>query len=142
MYVAIVSIDQNGKVTKYKDGFDTLEAAQSHVDANNGVMTLTKPVFSRESWRVVSGQLVSDLPIAPVPQRITPLQARKALRHFGILDAINSWVATQSAEIQDEWEYAVVIERDNATIAAAASADPFNLTSEEVDAIFIYGATQ
>lgn len=73
-----------------------------------------------------------------VPQSITPLQARKALRAAGLYDAVAAFVATLTPAEQDEWEYALEVRRDNATIAAGAAA--LELTEQQVDDLFIAGA--
>lgn len=69
------------------------------------------------------------------PKAVTPLQARKALRAAGMLDAVNSWMAQQPEEVQEVWEYALTIERDNPTLADAATA--MGLTEDQMDALFV-----
>lgn len=70
----------------------------------------------------------------PVPVSVTPIQARRALRAAGHLVAITAWVATQSEEVQETWEYAVVIRRDDPLVAQAATA--LRLSSDEMDDLF------
>jgi len=74
-----------------------------------------------------------------VPEQVTPLQARRALRAAGLFDAVAGWVAQQDADTQDAWEYATVIERDNALLAGAAAA--LGMTEEQIDQLFILAAT-
>ena len=71
----------------------------------------------------------------PVPRSVTPLQARKALRAAGMLDTVNEWMAQQAEEVREIWEYALTIERDNPTLADAATA--MGLTEEQMDALFV-----
>lgn len=73
-----------------------------------------------------------------VPRSVTPLQARKALRQAGLYDTVMAWISQQSDEVQETWEYALEIRRDNPIIAAAA--DDLELTDEQVDALFIAAA--
>jgi hypothetical protein len=77
-------------------------------------------------------------PPAPVPEAITPLQARRALRAAGLLDAVNAWIATQPADAQDAWEYCIEVRRDSPFIAGAQAA--LGLTSQQVDDLFRAGA--
>lgn len=74
-----------------------------------------------------------------VPRAVTPLQMRKALRQSGLAAAVGAYLTTTSDEVNEEWEYALEIQRDNALIAAAATA--LNKTDSEVDALFILAAT-
>lgn len=77
-------------------------------------------------------------PPAPVPEAITPLQARRALRAADLLDAVNAWIATQSDDAQEAWEYCIEVRRDDALIAGAQAA--LGLTDEQVDDLFRAGA--
>ena len=70
----------------------------------------------------------------PVPAAITPLQARRALRAAGLLDAVNAWIATQPDDAQEAWEYCVEVRRDDELIAGAHAA--LGLTAVQVDALF------
>jgi len=72
--------------------------------------------------------------VVPVPAAITPLQARRALRAAGLLDAVNAWIATQNDDAQEAWEYCVEVRRDDALIAGAQSA--LGLTAAQVDVLF------
>lgn len=53
---------------------------------------------------------------------VTPLQMRRALRQLGVLDAVISYVAVQTAEIQEAWEYAVKMPASDPMIMAACVA--------------------
>jgi len=76
--------------------------------------------------------------VVPVPETITPLQARRALRAADLLDAVNAWIATQPDDAQEAWEYCVEVRRDDALIAGAQ--EGLGLTSEQVDDLFRQGA--
>lgn len=75
----------------------------------------------------------------PVPGSISPLQARRALTAAGMREAVDGYVATLEQDGKDAWEYATVVNRDNAIIAAGASA--LGLTTAQVDDLFRLGAT-
>lgn len=87
--------------------------------------------FDGETWAAPEAAV-------SVPTSVTPLQARKALRAAGMLDVVNAWIAQQPEEVQEVWEYALTIERDNPTILAAAEA--LELTIEQLDALFVAAA--
>lgn len=70
----------------------------------------------------------------PVPQSVTPRQARLALLGAGLLDAVNAAVAAASAQAQIDWNYALEIRRDNALIAGMAAT--LGLTSAQIDDLF------
>jgi hypothetical protein len=84
---------------------------------------------------------VEDAPpyVEPVPESISPLQARKALRAVGLMDAVKAYVATLSEEEQEEWEYATEIRRNNHIIASGAAA--LEMTPEQIDDLFRLGVT-
>jgi len=69
---------------------------------------------------------------------VTPLQARRALRAAGLLDAVEAWVAQQDDDAQDAWEYALQIERNNPMIAGAGAA--LGMTDAQIDALFVAAA--
>lgn len=70
----------------------------------------------------------------PVPESVTPLQMRKALRHLGLKAAVDAYIATLDEETVEEWEYALAIERGNATLQAAATG--LGMTDEHADDLF------
>ena len=69
-----------------------------------------------------------------VPQSITPLQAKLQLLKLGLLDEVEALV-TGDRTSQLYWEYASVVERDNAVLLSMANS--IGLTSEQVDEMFI-----
>ena len=75
----------------------------------------------------------------PVPLSITPLQARRALRAAGLLGAVNGAVASADPDIQDAWEYAIEVRRDNPIIAGMAAS--LGLTEAQLDDLFRQAAT-
>ena len=87
----------------------------------------------------VAGAFVRPQTTAPVPEAVTPVQFRRALRQAGLYDAVAAYVATQDADTQDAWEYAVSIPRDDALVARAAA--ELGQSDEEVDDLFRLAAT-
>jgi len=85
-----------------------------------------------------SGWEPKPIPPVPVPEAITPLQARRALRGAGLLDAVNAWIATQSDDAQEAWEYCIEVRRDSPLIAGAQAG--LGLTPKQVDDLFCAGA--
>jgi hypothetical protein len=73
-----------------------------------------------------------------VPESISPLQARKALRAAGLLDQVNAAVQAATPDVQDAWEFASEIQRDNPLIAQVAAG--LGLTGGQVDQLFIQAA--
>ena len=69
-----------------------------------------------------------------VPQSITPLQAKLQLLKLGLLDEVEALV-TGDRTAQLYWEYASVVERDNAVLLLMANS--IGLTSEQVDEMFM-----
>lgn len=74
------------------------------------------------------------LPPPPVPQAVTPRQARLALLAAGLLDDVNAAVAAAGPQAQIDWDYALEIRRDNALIASMAG--QLNLSSKQIDDLF------
>lgn len=75
----------------------------------------------------------------PAPTSVSPLQARRALRQAGLSDAVAQWIATQDADTQDAWEYAVEVLRTDPAIAGAAGA--LGMTEAQIDDLFRLAAT-
>ena len=88
----------------------------------------------RQRWTAV------PVPPPPVPQAITPLQVRRALRAAGLLDAVQALVAQAHPEVLEKWEYALEIPRDDPDLAALAQ--QMGLTPAMVDDLFRDAATR
>lgn len=79
------------------------------------------------------------LPVEPAPvARVTPRQARLALKSAGLLTAVTDWIALADEETQIDWEYATEIRRDWPPIAACATA--LGLTETQLDDLFTLAA--
>lgn len=74
-----------------------------------------------------------------IPNSVSPLQIRRALREMGLLDEVTAYIGTMGDEAKEAWEYAVQIDRDDPLILAAASA--LRKSPAEVDAIFVLAAS-
>ena len=64
----------------------------------------------------------------------TPRQARLALDSRGLLQAVEAFVATGSAQLQIEWQYATEIKRIWPPVAEFAVAN--DISDEDLDALF------
>lgn len=85
------------------------------------------------------GQIAPYISPIEVPQSLTPLQARRALRAAGLKEAVDSYVLTLSDEAKEEWEFALSIERNNPVIVQGLIA--LGKTEKDGDDLFILGAT-
>lgn len=68
------------------------------------------------------------------PEVVTARQMQLALLGAGLLDAIESFVASQDRAVQISWSAAKDFHRNDPMLAGMAQA--FGLTSEQVDEIF------
>jgi len=75
-----------------------------------------------------------DSPLVSTPAVISPLQLRKALRKAGLFTTVTTFMATQSDEVQETWEYCVAIRRADPLIATLQTALGF--TDEQIDDLF------
>lgn len=89
-----------------------------------------------QTWRLIAAPPPDD---PHIPDAVSPLQMRRALRQQGLMDAVTAYVAVQDADTQDAWEYAVEIRRDDALIASAA--DALGKTPAEIDDLFRLAAS-
>jgi hypothetical protein len=78
-----------------------------------------------------------SVPPPPVPQQVTPYQARVALLQAGLLDTVNALMASEEtpAAAKIAWEYATYIERTSPFIQALAPA--LGLTEQQIDNLFL-----
>ena len=102
-----------------QDKFATLE---------NGVYIIKYRVLPKTEVEIVEYRK------SQVPQSITPLQAKLQLLKLGLLDEVEALV-TGDRTAQLYWEYASVVERDNAVLLLMANS--IGLTSEQVDEMFM-----
>jgi hypothetical protein len=77
--------------------------------------------------------------VPPVPESVSPLQMRRALRVAGLRATVDAFVAQQSEEVQEAWEYATIIMRTDPMITAGMTA--LGLTAQQVDDLFRLAAS-
>jgi hypothetical protein len=75
----------------------------------------------------------------PVPQSISPAQARMALAQNGLLDTVETAVSVSAISVQIYWKHATEFRRDNQMLNDMAS--QLGLTQAQLDDIFRLGAT-
>ncbi len=108
------------------------------VDSLNDLPNLVDGSVGGIGWSYVDGQFLPPTPepeVVKVPSSITPRQIRLQLTAMGLRQQVEDWVATQSLDIKDWWEFSTVFERNNQMLVDAAAI--FGLTSESLDAFFI-----
>lgn len=81
--------------------------------------------------------VVSALPPPPVPEFVPAHHLRLALRQFGMLPAVNAYMAAlgDDDEMRESWEYAPHFRRDALGIETARVA--LGLSVAQVDALFV-----
>lgn len=110
-------------------------------DNGDGTVTLGKP---GEEVTVPMADIVAASAsffgaiAQPVPDTVSPRQARLALLGIGLLDtvetALKALPGTQGRAALIDWEYATEVQRDSPLISALAPA--LGLTDEQVDDLF------
>lgn len=92
------------------------------------------------AWVAAGGVIAPYVaPPAPIPSSVSPYQARRALNAAGLRSAVEAAVAAAPYEVQDAWEYALVVERNSPMIDALASS--LGLTETQLDDLFIVAAS-
>lgn len=76
---------------------------------------------------------------AAVPQSVTPLQMRKAIRHAGLKATVDQFLRETDEEIAEAWEYATTIERENPFVQTAITG--LGMADEQIDDLFRLAAT-
>lgn len=81
--------------------------------------------------------VVSAIPPPPVPESVPAHHLRRALRAFGMLAAVNAYMAAlpDDDEMRESWEYAPYFRRDALGIEAARVA--LGLSVAQVDGLFV-----
>jgi hypothetical protein len=81
---------------------------------------------------------VEDAPPPPVPQSVTPRQARLAIEAAGLTAQVEAAVEAAGPTAKITWDYALEIRRDDPLLASLAQA--VGLTGEQLDALFVQAA--
>jgi hypothetical protein len=91
-------------------------------------------------WDYGQGTFSPPAPIGPtVPQSVSPLQARKALRQQGLLATVQGAVAAADADTQDAWEYATSFDRNSPFVLGMAQV--LGWTDAQLNDLFVLAAT-
>jgi hypothetical protein len=94
-------------------------------------------------WYIKDAPIMPPEPRAEVPQAVSMRQARLALLGAGLLDTVETAIASmEGAEgraARIEWEYAQEVRKDSPLIDALAPA--LGLTTEQTDHLFMTAAT-
>lgn len=77
-----------------------------------------------------------------VPQIVTPRQARLALLAAGLLDQVEAAVTAAGGSTKITWDYATQISRTDDLIKTISAGLTPPLTSDQIDALFVYAAKQ
>lgn len=81
----------------------------------------------------------ADPVIEPIPQVVTNYQGKVALDAFQLLDEVEAYMALEDTPKQYKLAWATgAFERQSALLIGIAAL--FNLTDEQIDQMFIYGA--
>jgi hypothetical protein len=122
-----------------ESGYVTNVVVANEALADNWVRSATACIGDQ----YVDGQFVRPAPVqAPVPQSVTMRQCRIALLDAGLLDAVQSSIATmpgtEGERARIDWEYALEVRRDWPLISYMAG--DLGLTDEQVDDLFVAAA--
>ncbi|GEM_PF-866833 len=95
-----------------------------------------------DGGRYVQGWVVAPAPAPAVPESVTMRQCRIALLDAGLLEAVQSSIATmpgvEGERARIDWEYALEVRRDWPLISYMAG--DLGLTDEQVDGLFMAAA--
>lgn len=75
----------------------------------------------------------------PVPQYISPRQIRQSLNHFNLRTQVEAVVASGDQDLKDWWEFATSFDREHPLVLDMSNV--LNITNEQLDEIWIYGAS-
>lgn len=127
------------KVKVFEDFFEVYD---------DGILTqrlpLTTDQYSTVELHIGSLEPVPDKVVTGnVPQEVSMRQAKLALLQFGILQQVNTAIASmpgvQGEAARIEWEYATAVKRNAPLVTQIAGA--FGLSDEQLDNLFILAAT-
>lgn len=99
-------------------------------------------LFTNGVWvRAPEGTLPQLYNLPVVPDEVSNIQAFEAIRHFGVLPAVQAYMNGLDADdlVRVTWEKATVFKRSSSTLTAISTA--LGLTDAQIDAMFAYAAT-
>lgn len=93
--------------------------------------------FGRQVWAALQSATVADYeaPAPVVPAEVTKIQLVRALRDAELWEDVRAAIAGASVTIQEDWEFATILPRNDPLVVAFAAA--LGLTDAQGDAIFI-----
>lgn len=92
-----------------------------------------------QRWLAAGNAPTAAVTVAAVPTQIMLWQVRAVLSRHGLLDQANSVIAAMNdPTVTAYWDYGNVLDRASPTLAKLITA--MNLSSSDVDAMFIEGA--
>ncbi|CAB5155869.1 hypothetical protein UFOVP149_34 [uncultured Caudovirales phage] len=94
------------------------------------------PEVDVDLWHWEDGRITATV---PVPEIITPRQARLMLLKMNMLATVNQMMSTQDEATKIAWEYATEFRRDNPLLAALAK--NIGMTDASLDQFFIGAST-
>ena len=128
-----IIVDASGTVLMYSEtGQPSPDVGQTAIDLSPDLeAAFVKAIATAPNGVTFDGQSFTPIPPPPppIPQQATPLQMRCALRQLGLLDQVNAYVATQTPNMQDSWQYARTIPISNPMVVAVAAALNVDLPS-------------
>lgn len=92
----------------------------------------------KQIWLNGSQIIVEDSPITEVPLSVEGWQARLALHDAGLLEGIDAYIANENGELSIRWNWSGKVYRNSPHVLAVA--DAFELSSEDLDNLFIAAA--
>jgi len=105
----------------------------------DGVLVIAKASLGLLLFDALNAAKISIDPyVAPIPNSVTPRQARLALLGAGLLDQVETAVKTQDKETQITWEFASEIQRNNPLIVGIGK--QLGIASEQIDSLFVMAA--
>lgn len=93
-----------------------------------------------QTWLAAGGVPDPYVPPAPASKFVaTPRQVRLALNATGMRQAIEDYVASQSQDVRDSWEFSTVFEEDHPLIIAGKAA--LGISDAQMRALFELAVT-
>lgn len=120
--------DDNDKVSKYITTEPLVEKVDNYIVWNSETTEWHYQPYP-DAWAGC---------VRPIPQSISPRQARLVLLKYDLLDAVESAVASNRT-YSIYWEYGLEVSRNDSVLIQMA--ELLNLNSEMLDNLFIEGAT-
>lgn len=130
---AFYRVSEDGALTIARDGIAT--PTGTYVVSSHG--SYTYPIDGAWRYFATDAEALSHFSqVDPntVPERVSMMQARRALFAAGLLDAVNTAVAAADVDTQVTWEYATEVRRASPFIAALGPS--LGLSAAQIDDLF------